>query len=39
MSETAQKCENNAISKQNYTLKLLISVKMTYTCCFSLGEI
>ena len=34
MSEYAQKCEN-AISKQNSTLKLFIAVKMTYSCDFS----
>ena len=27
-SETAQKCENNAIFNQNYTLKLLIALKI-----------
>ena len=37
MSETAEKCENNAIFKQTYTLKLFIAFKMTYYCCFSLG--
>ena len=37
MFEPVQKCENNAISKQNYTLKLFIAVKMTYCCCSSLG--
>ena len=36
MFEPVQKCENNAISKQNYTLKLFIAVKMTYCCCLSL---
>ena len=35
MSEPAQKCENNAIFKQ----KLYIAYKMTYSWCFSLGEI
>ena len=34
MFEPTQKCENNAISKQNYTIKLFIAVKMTYSCCF-----
>ena len=37
MSETAEKCENIAIFKQIYTLKLFIAFKMTYYCCFSLG--
>ena len=36
MSEPAQKCENNAIFKQNYTLTLFIDFKM-YSCCFILG--
>ena len=35
MFEPTQKCENNAISKQNYTFKLFIAAKMTYSCCFS----
>ena len=29
MSESAQKCENNAIFKQSYTMKLFIAFKMT----------
>ena len=39
MSEPAQKCGNNeAIVKQNYTLKLLFLSKWPrYSCCFSLG--
>ena len=37
MSEPEQKCENNAVFKQNYTAKLLITFKMAYSCCFSLG--
>ena len=37
MSEPAQKCENYAIFKQNYTLKLFVAFKMAYSCCFSLG--
>ena len=39
MCEQAQKCENNAIFKQNNTLKLFIAFKMNYfaSCCFSLG--
>ena len=36
MSEPAQKCENYAIFKQNYTLKLFVAFKMAYSCCFSL---
>ena len=36
MSEPAQKCENNAIFKQNYTLELIIYLKMTISCCFGL---
>ena len=36
MSEPALKCENNAIFNQNYTLKLVITFNMTYSCCFSL---
>ena len=36
MSEPAQKCENEAISKQNYTLELFIVLKMVYSCCFVL---
>ena len=40
MSEPAQKCEKNeAISNQNYTIKLFIVVKMTYSCFFSWGKI
>ena len=35
VSEPAQKYENIAIVKQNYTLKLLIAVKMVCSCCFS----
>ena len=30
------KCENNAILKQNYTQKLFISFKRSYSCCFGL---
>ena len=37
MFEPEQKCENNAVFKQNYTAKLLITFKMAYSCCFSLG--
>ena len=36
MSEPAQKCENNAIIKQNYTPELLIVLKMAYSCFFGL---
>ena len=36
MSEPAQKCENQAIFKQNYTVELFISLEMVYNCCFSL---
>ena len=35
MSEPAQKCENQAIFKQNYTLELFIALEMDYYCCFS----
>ena len=34
MSEPALKCENNAIFKQNYTQKLFIAFKISYSCCF-----
>ena len=37
MYEPAQKCENQAVFKQNYTLELLIALEMVYYCCFSLG--
>ena len=37
MSEPALKCENNAIFKQIYPLKLFIAFKMAYSGCFSLG--
>ena len=36
MSEPAQKCENFAIFKQNYTLELFIALKMAYCCCLGL---
>ena len=36
MSEPAQKCENYAIFKQNYTLELFIALKMAYSCRFGL---
>ena len=36
LSEPALKCENNAICKQNYTLKLFIAFKMAYSCSFGL---
>ena len=31
MSEPVQKCENNAIFKKNYTQKLFISFKISYS--------
>ena len=37
MSEPAQRRENHAIFKQNYTPELFIAFKMVYSCCFSLG--
>ena len=39
MSEPAQKCENSAIFKQNYTLELFIALEMVHYCCFSLSFI
>ena len=30
MSEPEQNCENNAVFKQNYTAKLLITFKMAF---------
>ena len=36
MPEPVLKCENNAIFKQNYYLKMFIAFKMAYSCCFSL---
>ena len=36
ISEPALKCENNAIFKQNYTLKQIIAFEMVYSCCFGL---
>ena len=36
MSEPALKCENNAIFKQSYILKLFIAFKMVHLCCFGL---
>ena len=36
MSEPAQKYENYAIFKQNYTPELLIALKMVYSCIFGL---
>ena len=38
MSEPAQKWENYAIFKQNYTIELFYCFKMAYSCCFSYGE-
>ena len=37
MSEPRLKCENYAIFKQIFTLKLLIAFEMAYSCCFSFG--
>ena len=37
MFEPALKCQDNAIFKQNVSLKLFITFKMVYSCCFSLG--
>ena len=37
MSEPAQKCENNAIFKQNNALEMFISLKMAISCCFGLS--
>ena len=37
MSEHEQKCENNAVFKLKYTAKMLVTFKMAYSCCFSLG--
>ena len=34
MSEPSQKCEINAICKQNYVQKLFISFKISCSCCF-----
>ena len=39
MSESAQKCENDAIFKQNYTQKLFISLKYPILAVLALGEI
>ena len=39
MFEPALNCENNAIFKQIYSLKLFITFKMAKSSCFSLGEI
>ena len=36
MFESAQKCENYAVFKQNYTLELFIALKMAYCCCLGL---
>ena len=36
MSQPAQKCENYAIFKQNYTPEWLIALKMVYSCFFGL---
>ena len=37
MHEPSQKCENNAIFKQNYSLKLFIAFDMAYSCFFGLN--
>ena len=37
MSNPALKCENNASFKQIFNLKLIIAIKMAYSCCFSFG--
>ena len=37
VSDPVQKCENNAIFRQKYTLKLFNAFKMAFSCCFSLG--
>ena len=37
MFEPALKCLDNAIFKQNYSLKLFITFKMAYSCGFSSG--
>ena len=34
MPEPALKCENNAIFNQNYSKKLFISFKISYSCSF-----
>ena len=36
MTECALKYEKNAIFKDNFTLKLFITFKMAYSCCFGL---
>ena len=38
MFEPALKCQHNTIFRQNQSLKLFITFKMAYSCCFSLGE-
>ena len=38
MSEPSLKCENNASFKYNYTLKLFITSKMAYSCCYIQGR-
>ena len=39
MSEPAQKCKNNVIFKQNYSLKLLIDLKRPSLVVSAYGEI
>ena len=36
MYEPAQKCENFAIFKQNYTPKVFVAFKRANSCCFGL---
>ena len=38
MSEPSQKCDNNAIFKQNYPQNFFISFKISYSCCFGFRE-
>ena len=38
IADPAHKCENNAILKQNYSLKRFIAFKMAHSSCFSLGR-
>ena len=38
MSQHTQKCEVNAIFKQNYALEIFTAFKMVYSCSFSLVE-
>ena len=36
MPELAQKCKNNVIFMQNYTLELFIAFRMAFSCHFGL---